>query len=92
MDEGRITVRDLAPADVAALKDEAAELGVSLNRLAAETLHRRARTARNRRLLRAVGTAGHDPVEVDAVAEVRALREGRDERAAELADDREASR
>lgn len=91
MDEGRITVRDLDPADVAALKAEAAELGTSLNRLAAETLHRRARTARNRRLLRAVATAGH-AVEVDAVAEVRALREGRDERAAELADDREASR
>lgn len=90
MESTTITVRDLDPADVEALKAEAGRVGMSLNRLAREVLHRRARTARNRRLLRAVGAAGHAPVAVDSVAEVRALREDRDERAARLVDDREA--
>lgn len=78
-------MRDLDPADVDALKDEAARMGTSLNRLAAEVLHRRARTARNRARLRALATAGHAPVEVDSVAAVRELRGERDERDAHRA-------
>lgn len=92
MESSTITVRDLDPADVAALKAEAADRGTSLNRLAAEVLHRRARTARNRALLRAIAAAGHAPVEVDAVAEVRAVRGERDELDAHRADEHEAGR
>lgn len=92
MESTTITVRDLDPDDVAALKAEAAERDTSLNRLVGELVHRRARTARNRALLRAVGEAGHAPLEIDAVAEIRELRASRDDRDAHLADEHEAGR
>ncbi|TWF94986.1 hypothetical protein [Saccharopolyspora dendranthemae] len=79
MESTTITVRDLDPDDVAVLKAEAAARDTSLNRLVGELVHRRARTARNRALLRAVGSAGHASPEVDAVAEIRALRGAHDE-------------
>ncbi|GAB3676383.1 hypothetical protein [Saccharopolyspora tripterygii] len=79
MESTTITVRDLDPDDVAALKAEAAARDTSLNRLVGELVHQRARTARNRALLRAVGSSGDSSLDVDAVAEVRALRNAHDE-------------
>lgn len=92
MESTTITVRDLDPADVSALKAEAAERDTSLNRLVAEVLHRRARTARNRALLRSVAEAGHAPLDFDAVAEVRALRGERDALDTQRSDERGATR
>jgi hypothetical protein len=80
---GTLTIRDLDPEDVDALKREAAERSTSLNRLVGELVDRHARTVRNRALLRAVREASHAPVEVDTVGEIRALRDDRDDRTAD---------
>ncbi|QGK70853.1 hypothetical protein GIY23_16200 [Allosaccharopolyspora coralli] len=82
MDTGhRLTIREVDPADVDALKAAASAAGRSLNAYLRAVLHDHARTARNRRLLAALD---HDhgeqalPADLDAAAEVRALRDERD--------------
>lgn len=78
-DGNRITVRDLAPDDVATLKDAAAAAGRSLNTYLRELLHAHARAEHNRAVLAALpsepapGLADFDPA-----AEVRAARDERD--------------
>lgn len=47
-------------------------------------MHRHARTARNRARLQEHAAVGHARVEVDSVAEVRAVRDERDDQVASL--------
>ncbi len=82
MDGTKLTIRDLDPHDHDALKEAAARSGRSLNRYVAELLHDRARVERNRSLFAAVAAQdGSDLPAVDSLAEVRAVRTERENRA-----------
>lgn len=75
----RLTVRDLDPDDVAALKAAAAAAGQSLNAYLRELLHTRARAEHNRAVLDSLPTEPAPAlVGLDPAADVRALRDERD--------------